>query len=76
MADRLGAPSGRRHDPTGRFEDWSPLPAPAPHEVELVDEGAFTVAVCTGCGWRSYARRSRPLARREGDAHVAQYRSA
>jgi hypothetical protein len=36
------------------------------------DEAAFTVARCT-CGWRSYARRSRNLARREADDHTLLY---
>lgn len=38
------------------------------HRTSVVDQGAFTVAECS-CGWRSYARRSRPLARREAHDH-------
>lgn len=38
------------------------------HLTELVEQGAFVFAQCT-CGWRSYARRSRPRARDEGDEH-------
>jgi hypothetical protein len=38
------------------------------HETEIADDGAFTVARCS-CGWRSYARRSRPLARAEAADH-------
>ena len=52
-------------------------PAPATHdygqhEVRVEDQGSFTVARCT-CGWRSYARRSRDLARREGQDHALLY---
>jgi hypothetical protein len=39
------------------------------HDVRLIERGPFTVAVCGGCGWESFARRSRPLARREGRDH-------
>ncbi len=40
----------------------------ATHETEIVDDGPFTVARCS-CGWRSYARRSRRLARAEAADH-------
>ena len=58
-----------------------PVTAPAPeeqkhdygqHDVRVEDQGSFTVARCT-CGWRSYARRSRDLARREGNDHALLY---
>ena len=39
------------------------------HRVDVVDRGPFAVSVCTGCGWESFARRSRPLARSEGRDH-------
>ena len=54
------------------------LPEPAEkhdyglHDVRVEDQGSFTVARCT-CGWRSYARRSRDLARREGKDHALLY---
>lgn len=44
------------------------------HTVRLVEEGPFTVARCDGCGWRSFARRSRPLARSEGQDHEVLHR--
>jgi hypothetical protein len=40
------------------------------HVIALVERGPFVVARCTGCGWETFARRSRPLARREGKDHV------
>jgi hypothetical protein len=40
------------------------------HAIELVERGPFVVAVCQGCGWETFARRSRPLARSEGHDHV------
>jgi hypothetical protein len=62
----------------------APAPRPAPpeqlvpavqppaveHAIRLVERGPFVAAVCTGCGWETFARRSRPLARREGHDHV------
>ena len=39
------------------------------HRTVLVERGPFTVAQCSGCGWETFARRSRPLARREGRDH-------
>ena len=39
------------------------------HHVRLIERGPFVVAVCDGCGWETFARRSRPLARREGRDH-------
>jgi hypothetical protein len=39
------------------------------HKVKLSERGPFVVAVCDGCGWETFARRSRPLARREGRDH-------
>jgi hypothetical protein len=47
-------------------------PADGHHEVRVADQGSFTVARCT-CGWRSYARRSRNLARSEGREHAILY---
>ena len=38
------------------------------HMTRLDEQGPFLVASCT-CGWRSYARRSRPLARSEARDH-------
>ena len=43
--------------------------APVVHSVHLVEHHQFSVAVCDTCGWRSFARRSRPLARDEGRDH-------
>jgi hypothetical protein len=45
------------------------------HKVRLEERHAFTVAVCDGCGWESFARRSRPLARTEGRDHTLLYGS-
>jgi hypothetical protein len=42
------------------------------HDITVSDRGSFTVARCT-CGWHSYARRSRNLARREGRDHALLY---
>lgn len=39
------------------------------HRVVVEDRGPFTVSRCTGCGWESFARRSRRLARSEGRDH-------
>ena len=39
------------------------------HITELAEQGPFVVATCS-CGWRSYARRSRPLARTEANEHA------
>jgi hypothetical protein len=39
------------------------------HDVEMIERGPFAVAVCRGCGWESFARRSRRLARSEGRDH-------
>ena len=39
------------------------------HVVQMVERGPFIVARCAGCGWESFARRSRPLARSEGRDH-------
>lgn len=45
------------------------VPAPVVHSVHLIEHHQFSVAVCDTCGWRSFARRSRPLARDEGRDH-------
>jgi hypothetical protein len=50
-----------------------PSAGPVVHLVELREVGPFTTAWCTGCDWRSFARRSRPLARGEGDDHARLY---
>jgi hypothetical protein len=53
----------------------SPVPVsvevdtPVIHSVHLVEHHQFSLAVCDTCGWRSFARRSRPLARDEGRDH-------
>jgi hypothetical protein len=39
------------------------------HLTQLVERGPFVVAVCSGCHWQTFARRSRPLARAEGREH-------
>ena len=49
------------------------VPEPVVHLVELREVGPFTTAWCAGCHWRSFARRSRPLARSEGDDHARLY---
>jgi hypothetical protein len=46
------------------------------HAIRLVERGPFVVAQCTGCGWETFARRSRPLARREGQDHVVLHRAS
>jgi hypothetical protein len=69
---RLQAPSARvepRVDPAA-----APAGPPVVHEIALVERGPFSVAVCQGCGWETFARRSRPLARREGHDHVLLHR--
>jgi len=59
-------------DPDLRLEPFDPR---VEHRIVLVERHAFSVATCTGCGWESYARRSRPLARREGRDHLLLYGS-
>jgi hypothetical protein len=57
-------------DPGPRLvEDRVVLETPVIHSVHLVEHHQFSVAVCDTCGWRSFARRSRPLARDEGRDH-------
>ncbi|MFI5100564.1 MAG: hypothetical protein ACHQE5_08625 [Actinomycetes bacterium] len=53
-------------DPDRRTDLFDPRIS---HKIHLLDRGPFAVAVCSGCGWESFARRSRPLARREGRDH-------
>jgi hypothetical protein len=60
----------RADDPDLRADPFDPR---VQHAVRLVERHAFTVAVCDGCGWESFARRSRPLARSEGRDHVLLY---
>ena len=57
-------------DPDSRRDPFDPR---VEHKVRLVERHAFTGAVCDGCGWESFARRSRPLARSEGRDHVLLY---
>jgi len=57
-------------DPDLRLEPFDPR---VEHRIVLLERHAFTVARCAGCGWESFARRSRPLARREGRDHVLLY---
>jgi hypothetical protein len=64
--------AARADDPDLRPDPFDPRIA---HRVHLVERHAFTVAVCEGCGWESFARRSRPLARSEGRDHVLLYGS-
>ncbi|MFJ2192890.1 hypothetical protein ACIOJE_33935 [Kitasatospora sp. NPDC087861] len=40
------------------------------HRVAISERGSFAFATCS-CGWYSPARRSRDLARREADDHLA-----
>jgi hypothetical protein len=49
--------------------DADPFDPRIEHRVGLIDRGPFAVAVCSGCGWQSFARRSRGLARSEGRDH-------
>lgn len=63
-------------DPGPRLvEAGSAVPAsvaaevPAIHSVHLIEHHQFSVAICDTCGWRSFARRSRQLARDEGRDH-------
>jgi hypothetical protein len=53
-------------DPDSRTDLFDPR---IRHKIQILDRGPFAVAVCSGCGWESFARRSRPLARREGRDH-------
>jgi hypothetical protein len=59
-------------DPDLRRDPFDPR---IQHRYRLVERYAFSVAVCDGCGWESFARRSRPLARSEGRDHVLLYGS-
>ena len=59
-------------DPDVRLDLFDPR---IEHRVRLIERGPFAVAVCRGCGWESFARRSRPLAREEGLDHEALFRS-
>ncbi len=59
-------------DPDLRMDPFDPR---VEHRIVLVERHAFTVATCTGCGWESFARRSRPLARTEGRDHLLLYGS-
>jgi hypothetical protein len=57
-------------DPGPRLvEDRAVVETPVVHSVHLIEHHQFSVAVCDTCGWRSFARRSRPLARDEGRDH-------
>lgn len=57
-------------DPGPRLvEDRAVVEARVVHSVHLIEHHQFSVAVCDTCGWRSFARRSRPLARDEGRDH-------
>jgi hypothetical protein len=74
------APSGAPTDDRPRVVDAPTVqttPGPssrsAEHRVRIDERGPFTVAVCLGCGWESYARRSRRLARSEGRDHELLY---
>jgi hypothetical protein len=49
---------------------------PVEHVIKMVERGPFVVAQCAGCGWETFARRSRPLAYREGGDHVRLHRPA
>jgi hypothetical protein len=40
------------------------------HRVTLTERGPFLAPRCS-CGWYGPARRSRPLARKEAEAHLA-----
>ena len=51
-------------------EAAGPPPAVVEHMIMMVERGPFVVARCGGCGWETFARRSRPLARREGADHL------
>jgi hypothetical protein len=53
-------------DPDHRHDPFDPR---VRHVVQILERGPFVVATCTGCGWESFARRSRPLARSEGRDH-------
>ena len=63
-------PAVAADDPDSRPDPFDPR---IEHAFRLVERHAFTVAVCDGCGWESFARRSRPLARSEGRDHVLLY---
>ena len=47
---------------------------PVVHRIHLIERGPFIVAQCLGCGWETFARRSRPLARQEGRDHEVLHR--
>jgi hypothetical protein len=53
-------------DPDQRLDLFDPR---IEHRAHLIERGPFIVAVCGGCGWESFARRSRQLARDEGIDH-------
>jgi hypothetical protein len=59
-------PDASGDDPDHRQDPFDPR---IEHRVQIRDRGPFVVAACEGCGWESYARRSRGLARREGHDH-------
>lgn len=60
------AGAGRAADPDHRHDPFDPR---VRHVVQVLERGPFVVATCVGCGWESFARRSRPLARSEGRDH-------
>ncbi|WP_371480098.1 hypothetical protein [Kitasatospora sp. NBC_00315] len=45
------------------------------HRVEISERGSFCFASCS-CGWYRPARRSRELARREAEEHLAEIGAA
>jgi hypothetical protein len=70
MADQqLQAPSPPAHIPAAAKPEHV-----VEHTIVMVERGPFVVARCAGCGWETFARRSRPLARREGSDHVLLHR--
>jgi hypothetical protein len=69
----LGVDTLAGDDPDLRLDLFDPR---IEHRVHLMDRGPFAVAVCRGCGWESFARRSRPLARSEGRDHAVLFTGA
>ncbi|MGK5530114.1 hypothetical protein [Streptomyces sp. URMC 129] len=54
----------------GEEEPLPPATTTGEHHVTLTERGPFMAPRCT-CGWYGPARRSRPLARSEAAAHMA-----
>lgn len=66
-----GRPSRGYRSEVYEEREVEPPPSPtAAHRITFVERGPFLAARCS-CGWYGPARRSRPLARSEATAHLA-----